>query len=313
MAKFKRNQSKYVKKPYKISNWAQYNFALMGRGSLSLLISDEVIQNWISKKTNFSGKQKKYSNSAIESASMVSAALNLPLRQTVGLFESFFSKLGLDLDVPHYSTLSRRRKKLKVKYHEFSSSRPIHVLIDSSGIKIHGGNRRKLTKDRDWRKIHFAVDAKTGEIVSAELTANAARDGSRVPKIISKIERPLASVCADAAYDSTEVYTAISEHSPERNTRILIPPKKNAVLNNKSNGERNRNIRSRKRQGKRKWCSNSGYNERSMVENAFFRFKEIFGKKLRARTLKGQSVELKIKCKLLNMMTRLGMPESQLI
>ena len=121
MANFKRNQLKYVRKLYKIGNWCQYSAALINRGSLSLLVSDKAIQNWNSNKTHIPGKQRKYSDLAIESAMLVRAMYKLPLRQTIGFLESIFSKLGLDLDVPHYSTLSRRGKNLKIKPHKFTS------------------------------------------------------------------------------------------------------------------------------------------------------------------------------------------------
>ena len=50
-----------------------------------------------------------------------------------------------------------------------------------------------------------------------------------------------------------------------------------------------------------------------MVENAMYRYKTIIGHKMRARSLEGQKTELQIGCKILNTMTRLGMPKSQLV
>ena len=74
--------------------------------------------------------------------------------------------------------------------------------------------------------------------------------------------------------------------------------------------ERNRNIRSRARLGKRQLHTRSGYSRRSLVENMVFRYKAIIGRTMRSRTLQGQRVEARVGCRILNTMTALGMPES---
>ena len=74
--------------------------------------------------------------------------------------------------------------------------------------------------------------------------------------------------------------------------------------------ERNRNIRSRVRLGKRQWHTKSGYSRRSMVENAIYRYKTIIGTDMRSRNLACQRVEARIGWKILNTMTDLGMPQS---
>jgi len=127
-----------------------------------------------------------------------------------------------------------------------------------------------------------------------------------------KIEKPLASVMADSAYDNNGVYETISKRLKNKNSKIVIPPKKNAIASDKSHSQRNRNIRFRDRYGKRSWIKKSKYNQRNRVENTFFRYKKILGSSLKARTLQGQRVEMQMGCKLLNIMTSLGMPQSSL-
>ena len=92
---------------------------------------------------------------------------------------------------------------------------------------------------------------------------------SRMPTLVKQIERPLGSVSADGAYDSEAVYKAIENHTKDRSPRVLIPPKKNAHVRaaTPTTRERNRNVRSRARHGKRQWHRRSGYSRRSMVEN----------------------------------------------
>ena len=60
-------------------------------------------------------------------------------------------------------------------------------------------------------------------------------------------------------------------------------------------------------------CQRSGYSKRSKVETTFHRYKAIVGSAMRARGLAAQRVEARIGCKILNTMTALGMPDSEMI
>ena len=95
--------------------------------------------------------------------------------------------------------------------------------------------------------------------------------------------------------------------------RVLISPGRNAQLSRKPSTvlqERDRNIRSIRELGRREWHMDSGYSRRSMVENTMYRYKMIIGRSMRSRTFVGQRVEVQLASKILNMMTRLGMPDS---
>ena len=153
-------------------------------------------------------------------------------------------------------------------------------MIDSTGLRIHVGTARKPPKQRAWRKLHIAVDRETGNIVASELTASRARDATRVPALLTQIQAPLVSVAADSAYDKEAVYEAIEAHSPGRRTRVVIPPQRNATLSQNSNTamqERDRHIRAIARHGRREWYKLSGCTKRSMVENAVYRYKAMYG------------------------------------
>ncbi len=313
MTEFKRSQAKYVKKSYKIKNWSEYSKGLTNRGSLTIWVSNDAISKWSVKPKGKPGGQLKYSNIAIETALMVRMVFHLPWRQTQGFLESLTKLLGKEINIAHYSTFSRRSKKLgNVSFLKPSGNRAIDILIDSTGLKMHYGNARKPPKNRGWRKFHIAVDEQSGDIIAANLGSNKAKDASRVPCLLKQIRRPIKSMKADSAYDESSVYKTIENHSKDRSPRVLIPPKKNAKVNSKSlhMKERNRNIRSQKKLGKRAWHQKSGYSKRSLVEVAFYRYKTIIGPMIRARTLQGQRVEALIGCKILNIMTAQAMPKS---
>ena len=93
--------------------------------------------------------------------------------------------------------------------------------------------------------------------------------------------------------------------------QVLIPPTRNARLKSApSTAMRNRNVLSIRELGRRKWHKQSGYSQRSMVENAIYRYKTILGGHMRSRGLAGQRIEVQIGCKILNRMTLFGMPDS---
>jgi hypothetical protein len=227
-----------------------------------------------------------------------------------------FALLNLNNDVPDHTTISRRKAKLgKVPFYENIQRAPLHILIDSSGLTVHVGQLRKPPKNRDYRKIHLCVDELTGDVVACELTSKSARDSSRVPSLLKQIDNPISSARADTAYDASIVYEALENHLAHHSPRVLIPPRKDAQLASTSatTRQRNRNIRAHARLGKRKWHTESGYSKRSKVETMFYRYKTIIGPVMRARGLASQRVEARIGCKILNTMTMLGMPDSEMI
>jgi len=114
---------------------------------------------------------------------------HLPLRQTEGVLRSLSDLLEVDLPVPDHTTLSRRLKKLgEARFRRLASDRPIHLLIDSTGLRSHVGHLREPPKRRAWRELHLTVDADTGEIVASDLTGRRTHDCTRVPVLWEQIE-----------------------------------------------------------------------------------------------------------------------------
>ena len=72
-------------------------------------------------------------------------------RQTTGFVESLLGLIGLDWAVPDFSTLSRCRKTLKVNIPYRGSAGPLHLLVDSTGIKVEG--------EGEWSARNTAVRA----------------------------------------------------------------------------------------------------------------------------------------------------------
>lgn len=68
----------------------------------------------------------------------IKALFGMALRQTAGFVESLLRLAGLDWVVPDFSTLSRRQRTLAVNIPYRGSKGPLHLLIDSTGIKVEG-------------------------------------------------------------------------------------------------------------------------------------------------------------------------------
>ena len=168
---------------------------------------------------------------AIATALTLRAVFRLALRQTEGLIGSILRLLGLDLAVPDHSTLSRRAEALEVPRPR-SGSRPVHLLVDSTGLRLcgpgewlvekHGGRTR-----RSWRKLHVGVDADIGRIVAATPTPDDVDDGSQVGPLLDRTDRPVASFTADGAFDRDDVYAEVAARHPD--AEVIVPPRSGAV------------------------------------------------------------------------------------
>ena len=116
MSIFKRTQRKYVKKAYRVRNWREYEAGLRNRGSLTVWISLTAgkLVNWDAPRPRRRkpGRQRKYSNHAIETAVTLGMVFHLSSRQSEGLLRSLFALMKLDNDVPDHTTISRRKAKL---------------------------------------------------------------------------------------------------------------------------------------------------------------------------------------------------------
>jgi len=310
----KRSQYKHAKSQYRVRNWAEYEDGLQRRGDLTVWLTDDALDSWRAPSSGKPGGQRTYADIAIEAALTIRMVFRLPLRQTEGFLRCLAELFEIDLPIPDHTTLSRRLKSLRViGFRRLPTNRPIHLLIDSTGRRIHGGHMQKPPRNRAWRKLHLAVEADTGQIVASHLTTRRTHDCTQVPALLEQIYEPIASVSADGAYDTKAVYEAAYERGEGRAVRVLIPPRRDAQLSPKSSAalqERDRNIRSIRELGRREWHTHSGYSQRSMAENTVFRYKTIIGRSMRSRTFDGQRVEVQLASKILNTMTRLGMSDS---
>ena len=303
------------KAAYRVTNWKDYNKALIRRGSLTVWIDQEALDAWHHQGPSRWGAQFTYSDLAIQCLLTLRAVFHLPLRAPQGMARSVFELMGLELEVPHYSTLCRRAATTQVDLPRKAEG-PLHLMIDSTGLKVHGEGEWKVrqhgySRRRTWRKLHLAIDPDSHEIVAAMMTEPGVTDAETMPPLLAQVDRPVTGVGADGAYDQEEVYRVVAE----RGAVPLIPPRKDARIKIHGNTKgdphpRDVNLRAIRKRGRKRWKQESGYHRRSLAETAMGRIKGIFGAVLRSREWLRQGTELGVRCRALNLMTHLGMPVS---
>lgn len=141
---------------YKTRNWPSYNTALKQRGSLSIWFDPEM--TWTPPPTGKRGRQQEFSDAAIQTCLTLKVLFGLPLRQTTGFGESLLRLVGLDWAVPDFSTLYRRQQTLNVSLPYRGATGPLHLLIDSTGIKSEGEAEWNARKHALPQTAHLAQD-----------------------------------------------------------------------------------------------------------------------------------------------------------
>ena len=142
---------------YKMQNWPEYNQALNRRRALTIWLDPDMA--WAAKPTGKRGRQPVYSDPAIQACLTMKVLFGMALRQTTGFVESLLHLIGLDWAVPDFSTLSRRQKILAVNIPFRGSQGPLHLLIDSTGIKVEGEGEWSKEDQKTVRGTVFPTNA----------------------------------------------------------------------------------------------------------------------------------------------------------
>lgn len=312
------------KKTYRVRNWKEYNQSLTQRGSITLWISEDVIEQWrFPIKSGKRGRPQEYSDAVILCALHLKAIYHLPFRATEGFVGSVVKLLGLDLGIPDYTTLSTRQKNLPVPLPQHPHKEEhLNLVIDSTGLKVFGEGEWKVRQHgyvnkRLWRKLHLAINSQTQMIEACELTELGIQDCEGLSSLLEAIEDPIEEVIGDGAYDRFRCY----EEMEKRKAKGIFPPQHNAVTSqertaNKKKAspgavaKRDEAIKSIRSLGREEWKQQTGYHRRSLAETGMFRVKTVLGRRLSCHSLENQVVEAKVWCSIINKMTLLGMPKT---
>ena len=202
---------------------------MIARGDLTVWLSPDLA--WQAPEgTGKRGRPQVFSDTAIQCALTLKVLFQLPLRAAQDLVGSLIRLAGLGWPVPHYSTLSRRQQGLTVVIPYRSGGEPLHLVVDSTGLKVLGEGEWKVRRHdadrrRVWRKVHLAVDARNHEIRAVEMTDHRHGDGEILPDLLAQVpkEERIADIGGDGAYDTRRAYAAAAA----RNATLLVPPRRN--------------------------------------------------------------------------------------
>lgn len=316
------------KRTYRIRNWKQYNKSLVERGSITFWINEKVLEDWQKRPENNKqkGRPRIYGNLLIRTALIIKNIYHLKFRSTEGFLISVAKLNRVNAGVPDYTTICKRQKTVKLTEATIIKAKKAkHIVVDTTGLKFFGEGEWKVrkhgySKKRGWRKLHLAVDVESQNIEVSRLTDNDTHDCQCIEALIQGIAGKIGQITGDGAYDKYSGYKA----AHDRGALGVFPPIVNALTSDENKKQllkgppevwkqRDETILMVRAIGEKGWKELMGYHKRSLAETAMFRFKKQFGGELKARNFGNQVIEAQIKCEALNMMTKLGMPDSYLV
>lgn len=309
-----------TKKAYRVRTWSKYNKGLVSRGSLCVWFN----KNHIKSSEGAHGNQS-YSDLLILCALTLRQLFSLPYGATEGLLGSLIQLNQLEIQTPNYSTLCRRAKTLDVDLGVKATGTPRHILVDSTGVQVLGEGEWKRLKHgesrcRVWKKLHIALDADSLDIVALDVTDSVRLDGNYLPGLIDQIEDPIEQITGDGAYDKQNCYQC----AHQRGAKPVFPPQHNAVAQRNKIKKKHEliprdelitrlNSSLDKEEELRSWKQENNYHRRSLVETNMSRMSFIFGDRMSARTPENQFTDLAIRCRIINKMNKLGLPQSVVV
>jgi hypothetical protein len=115
-------RNKIPKQKRRVTNCAEYDESLRRRGDPTVWISEEALALWTAAPRTTPGGQAVYSDLAIELCLTFGMVFKQPLGQTQG-----------------FTTLSRRGNGLSLSPKAVTkSAEPVHLVVNSTGLKIFG-------------------------------------------------------------------------------------------------------------------------------------------------------------------------------
>ena len=281
---------------------------MVRRGEINL--SPSVVDEWAGelRKVNKDkvGEPFHYPESYIRLLAFIRLLFHLPYRQTEG-FVIFLSRYVEGLKVPDYSTIERRINRLKISLEDslVRSSAPVTIAVDASGVKVHNGGDwiRKVWKvKKGYLKIHFAVDIKTKQVVSMDVSSEKVYDGRRLKRLVNRAKKNNVRVkraLGDGAYDSKANFNFLSG----KGIKPVIRVRKGSVPKSRGSQSRKKAVLEQRMFKPKAWSRIHRFGYRWRVEGAFSCIKRIFGEYVSAKKFVNMAKEMAMKAYIYNQFT----------
>ena len=283
-------------------DWKGYDESLVRRGEI--LLDFDLLDEWNEdlKRMNDGkeGARFRYPEAFMRLLAYVHVLFHLPFRQEEG-FVNALSKHVEGLKVPDYTTIWERTNKLDMELEGVNTDDAISVAIDSSGIKVSNSGdwmRKKWKVKRGYLKIHLAVDAKSKQAVSMEVTEETISAGSQTESLVQEAmsKNDVERVYGDGAYDSRANFNLLAANGIDP----VIKVRKNASRKAKGSYARKISVIAQQTDLDA-WKKEKEYGDRWAVEGAFSSIKRIFGEYVSAKKFVNMAKEMTTKISLYNL------------
>lgn len=285
-------------------DWKGYNDALVRRGEI--LLNMGFVAGWSRELAAMNdgkeGARFRYPESFIRLLAVIHAYL-LPFRQLEGFTKALTNHVD-GLKAPDYTSMWWRVSRMKVELDaSIKPDEDVTIALDSSGIKVSNRGewiRQKWRVRRGFIKIHLAVDVKTKQIISMEVTKEDVPDGRMLKPLVEEAssKAEVTKVIGDGAYDSRENFRFLAERGIEPIIKVRknssmkamgCMPRKLAVIEQLKDPDR--------------WKKKHGYGFRWMAESAISSLKRTFGEQISSIKWMNIVKELLFKASIYNLFT----------
>lgn len=281
-------------------NWKQYNERLVQRGEI--LLSVESLQGWQEELGEMNrgknGRPFRYPHSLILFLGTLRAVFSLPYRQLEGLARGLGKLIAIP--TPDYSTLSLRIPNLNLAVdlgYEPKEGEEAVIAVDSTGIKVTNRGEWMRKRRKGYVKIHVAVDIKTKQAVSLEVTDDKTDDGEKLKPLVRKAQRKviIKRALGDGGYDTHANFEFLAGGGIEPGIKVREDSNPNC------GGAREEVVRAYLRDPPG-WKKQVEYGQRWMAETFFSGFKRLFGEVVSAKKFERMVKEIELKVWVYNLM-----------
>ena len=266
-------------------DWREYNEQLVQRGEILLAV--ESLEGWqeelLEMNLRKNGRPFRYPHSLILFLGTLRVVFSLPYRQLEGLARGL-SKL-IPIPAPDYSTLSLRIPNLNLDPDLGSKPQEgeeVVIAVDATRIKVTNRGEWMRKERKGYIKIHVAVDTKTKQALSLEVSDERADDGEKLEPLVHKAGRKakVQRALGDGGYDSHENFRFLAACGIEAGIKVREDS------NPSCGGVRGEVVRAYLRDPPG-WKERLGYGQRWMVETFFPASSDCLVRRCRRRGLSG--------------------------
>ena len=288
-------------------NWKEYNESLVRRGEV--LLDFDVMDEWKDALRDMNSEKRgrpfRYPEAYVRLLAYIHVLFHLPFRQEEGFVKSLARYVD-GLEAPDWSTIWARTKDLDMTLEGVNTDEPISIAIDSSGIKVTNSGdwmRKKWKVKRGYLKIHLAVDAKSKQAVSMEVTEETVSDGSQTEPLVKEAmsKNDVEKVYGDGAYDSRANFNLLASDGIDP----VIKVRKNASRKARGSYARKTSVIAQQTDLEA-WKEEKKYGDRWAVEAAYSSIKRIFGEHVSAKKFVNMAQEMTTKVSLYNLFIQMN-------